>query len=178
MTWAPRTRTVQKLDVVEIIDRRCFVEDVMILHASRFGSLSISIDHSGGLDEPAPAACDCLLGGRKPGSSIADRPSSDAIHRRSTASIGGQSQDSGNEMAVSNRDHRHTRNLAGMAPEIDRPKYDGSGNRKPGRPRILAEVQALIVRMARENREWAIDVSRVPSQISDTITPTVQSQTS
>ena len=33
-------------------------------------------------------------------------------------------------------------------------KYDGTENRKPGRPHILAEVQALILRMARENREW------------------------
>jgi putative transposase len=33
-------------------------------------------------------------------------------------------------------------------------KYDGTENRKPGRPYILPEVQALILRMARENREW------------------------
>jgi putative transposase len=33
-------------------------------------------------------------------------------------------------------------------------KYDGSRHREPGRPPILGEVQALVVRMARENREW------------------------
>jgi len=33
-------------------------------------------------------------------------------------------------------------------------KYDGSASRRPGRPRTRGEVEALIVRMAEENRDW------------------------
>src|SRR5216684_7459994 len=33
-------------------------------------------------------------------------------------------------------------------------KYDGSGKRGPGRPRTAREVEALVVRMAQENRDW------------------------
>src|SRR5215831_1965958 len=33
-------------------------------------------------------------------------------------------------------------------------KYDGSRSRMPGRPRTVAEVEALVVRMAEENRDW------------------------
>ena len=33
-------------------------------------------------------------------------------------------------------------------------KYDGSASRMPGRPRIVAEVEALVVRMAEENRDY------------------------
>jgi transposase InsO family protein len=33
-------------------------------------------------------------------------------------------------------------------------KYDGSANRKPGRPLTGAELEALVVRMAQENRTW------------------------
>ena len=33
-------------------------------------------------------------------------------------------------------------------------KYDGSGLRGPGRPRTAAEIEALVLRMAEENRDW------------------------
>lgn len=33
-------------------------------------------------------------------------------------------------------------------------KYDGSGKRGPGRPRTAGEIEALVVRMAQENRDW------------------------
>jgi putative transposase len=33
-------------------------------------------------------------------------------------------------------------------------KYDGSGKRAPGRPHTAGEVEALVVRMAEENRDW------------------------
>jgi putative transposase len=33
-------------------------------------------------------------------------------------------------------------------------QYDGSARHGPGRPPVLAEIRALIVRMATENRDW------------------------
>ena len=33
-------------------------------------------------------------------------------------------------------------------------KYDGTARRAPGRPRTAAEIEALVVRMAEENRDW------------------------
>ena len=37
-------------------------------------------------------------------------------------------------------------------------KFDGSRNRQyPGRPKVLPEVEALVVRIARENSDWGYD---------------------
>ena len=33
-------------------------------------------------------------------------------------------------------------------------KYDGTAHRSPGRPRIAGEIEALVVRLAEENRDW------------------------
>ena len=33
-------------------------------------------------------------------------------------------------------------------------KYDGSGKRRPGRPRTAGEIEALVTRMGEENRDW------------------------
>ena len=33
-------------------------------------------------------------------------------------------------------------------------KYDGSGKRAPGRPRTADEIEAVVIRMAEENRDW------------------------
>src|SRR5258705_1114179 len=44
-------------------------------------------------------------------------------------------------------------------------KYDGSRRRSPGRPRTGAEIEALVVRMARENRDWGY--SRIEGALSN-----------
>src|SRR5579864_3507656 len=33
-------------------------------------------------------------------------------------------------------------------------KYNGAAHRTPGRPRTADEIEALVVRMAQENRDW------------------------
>jgi len=36
-------------------------------------------------------------------------------------------------------------------------KYDGSARRRPGRPRTPEEIEALVVRMTQENRDWGYE---------------------
>ncbi len=45
-------------------------------------------------------------------------------------------------------------------------KYDGSQTRSPGRPKRAAEIEGLIVRMARDNPRWGYPEFEVHSTIS------------
>jgi hypothetical protein len=49
---------------------------------------------------------------------------------------------------------RHARITAEIAPELIADKYDGSVRRRPGRPVTRREIEARVVRMAPENRDW------------------------
>ena len=99
------------------------------------------------------------LVGRKSCSSRADRPSLRAIQRLPTAAIGGQSQDSGMEMAVSNRNDRDAGHFAGMASRLVAQKYDGTENRRPGRPHIFPKCRLSSYVWHERNRNGGIGVS-------------------
>ena len=44
-------------------------------------------------------------------------------------------------------------------------KHDGSAPRGPGRPRTAKEIEALVVQMAEENRDWGYRRIQVPCPI-------------
>src|SRR5215469_10144948 len=44
--------------------------------------------------------------------------------------------------------------LLGWHRKLIAQKYDGTAHRSPGRPRTADEIEALVVRMAEENRDW------------------------
>jgi transposase InsO family protein len=54
-------------------------------------------------------------------------------------------------------------------------QYDGSTRRGPGRPPVMAEIRALIVRMATENRGWGYSGSKEPWRTSITTSPEARS---
>ena len=56
-------------------------------------------------------------------------------------------------------------------------KYDGSSRRRPGRPRTADQIEALVVRMAQENRDWATSGSKARFPISATSSAAPPSRT-
>jgi putative transposase len=57
-------------------------------------------------------------------------------------------------------------------------KYDGSPKRGPGRPRTAGEIEALVVRLAEENRDWGYRRIQAPCLIWDIELLAARSRTS
>ena len=75
--------------------------------------------------------------------------------RRALAEIGKRPRA---EAPLRGRWCRQARYHPRLVPSPDCPKFDGSKHRSyPGRPRVTPEVEALIVRMAKENGSWGYD---------------------
>jgi putative transposase len=60
----------------------------------------------------------------------------------------------GTQPVGSGRHHRGSGDLLAWHRRLIAKKYDGSGQRSPGRPRTASEIAALVTRMAKENRNW------------------------
>ena len=52
--------------------------------------------------------------------------------------------------------------LLGWHRKLIAEKYDGSAKRGPGRPRTDREIEEMVVRLAKENRDWGYRRSKVP----------------
>ncbi len=76
-----------------------------------------------------------------------------ASQRRSAPPTGVEGEASGAENPQARGDDSHPDTLLAWPP-TDRAEYDGSAKRKPGRPRKAAEIESLVVTMAKENRLW------------------------
>lgn len=85
------------------------------------------------------------------------RWSSPSFHRRSALSTGCPCQGIKPHCSGPDSNHRHSRNVARLTPQARRGQYDGSAKRGSGRPRTGTDIEALVVRMAEENRTWGYD---------------------
>ncbi len=121
---------------------------------SGFGSISICGGRRRWLDEPAPTACiEYLveenrvlreqLGGR--------RLRFNDDQRRRLAAKGKQL---GRKLLAQIATVVTPETLLTWHRKLIAQKYDGSANRLPGRPRTIAEIETIVVRMAQDNRDW------------------------
>src|SRR5215472_12153964 len=140
-----------------IVDGACAAGEPMIMsvpHDKILGSVPLPADGSGGLDEPTAAGVGRLPAGREP--SAAGTIGAKTItlqhdqRRRLAMRAKGLRSKVLREMATIVTPET----LLAWHRRLIAQKYDGSGKRGCGRPRKSAEIEDLVVRMAKENRSW------------------------
>jgi hypothetical protein len=118
------------------------------------GSVSFPIDFCCWMDESTPTTGDRLPSRGEPGSSrtVGERRLrlNDDQRRRLAAKAKGLGRKLLTEIATIVTPET----LLAWHRKLIALKYDGSRNREPGRPRTAGVIEALVVRMAEENRDW------------------------
>jgi hypothetical protein len=110
---------VQKLDFSSL-PRRKTLGVIACRDASRLGSIFISGRFGFRLDEPSATPNHRILGRRKSRAARANRQPTFALHRQSALPPRCASQKARQKGSGPGRDNRHTANLTGLAPKIDR----------------------------------------------------------
>ncbi len=77
-----------------------------------------------------------------------------SVERRSAPTIGRQGQRLGRKILAEIATIVTPETLLAWHRKLIAQKYDGSSNSGPGRPSTTGEIEALIVRIANENRQW------------------------
>src|SRR5215831_15028205 len=122
--------------------------------AKSSGSVPVAARCRCRVDEPRTTADHRISSRRKPSSARTDRWPSTEIRRRPATPVGGEAKMLGRRVLAEVATIVTPETLLRWHRKLIAEKYDGSKRRGPGRPRTVAELAALVVRMAVENRDW------------------------
>jgi hypothetical protein len=106
------------------------------------------------MDESAATARDRVFAGGKSNPSPTAWQSAASPHRRPASQSGGQSQAARKKDAGGIGNYCHAGDIAALAPETHREQVRRQCASQTRRPATAKEIEALIVRMSTENRDW------------------------
>src|SRR5262249_27289273 len=118
------------------------------------GSVPVRADFRRRMDEPTPTPGHRLPSRGEPDSSRATGCAEVTDQRRPARRLAARAKGLGRKLLEEVATIVTPATLLAWHRKLLAQKYDGSGKRGPGRPRTVGEIEALVVRMANENRDW------------------------
>src|SRR5271170_7238792 len=106
------------------------------------------------MDESAARKGNRVLARREPSASLSTRQPASSLHRRPASQSGTKATLLGRKRLAEVATVVTPETSLKWHRKLIARKYDGSARRRPGRPTTKKEIEALVVRMAKENRDW------------------------
>ncbi len=106
------------------------------------------------MDEPTPTSDDRLPARGEPGVARAARRSPLRFNNEQRRRLAARAKELGRKLLAEVATIVTPETLLAWHRKLIAQKYDGSAQRGPGRPRTAQGIEALVVRLAHENRDW------------------------